>query len=320
MAVDGVQGAAYTDLQALQGLRREARQPDSQAVREAARQFETLFTRMMLQSMRQASVGDSLFDSNESSFYRDMFDDQLAVEMSRGRGLGLAALLSEQLARAGYGGEETAKPPVQGAPASVGRQAEGKMHPAAGAPSVDRAPVRDAGGADLDTRRAFVERLRPAAEEASRALGVAPETLLGHAALETGWGRDLPRGADGSQSFNLFGIKATGAWRGEVAQASTLEYLDGRAQRRIEPFRAYDSESASFADYASLLARSPRYAGALGAGSDAAAFANALQRGGYATDPQYARKLTAVVQSVQALSDVALKSGHSLPINEADAG
>ena len=101
MAIESLQIASYTDLQGLASLKREARAQSPEALREAARQFETVFTRMMLQSMRQASTGDSLFDSQESGFYRDMFDDQLSVEMSRGKGLGLADMLVEQLLRSG---------------------------------------------------------------------------------------------------------------------------------------------------------------------------------------------------------------------------
>ena len=91
----------YTDLQGLAALRRDARAQDPAALREAARQFESVFTRMMLESMRDASGGDPMFDSEESRFYRDMFDSQLSVEMSRGRGLGLAEMLVSQVMRSG---------------------------------------------------------------------------------------------------------------------------------------------------------------------------------------------------------------------------
>ena len=109
MGIEPANGYNYTDLAALGALKRDARTQDAATVREAARQFESLFTRMMLSSMRSASSGDSLFDSKESGFYRDMFDDQLAVDLSRGRGLGLADMLVEQLVRSG------AIPPDSGA-------------------------------------------------------------------------------------------------------------------------------------------------------------------------------------------------------------
>lgn len=301
MGIEPANGYNYTDLGALGALKREAKTQDAATVREAARQFESLFTRMMLASMRSASQGDSLFDSKESGFYRDMFDDQLAVDMSRGRGLGLADMLVEQLVRSG------AIPPESGAqPAASGVAAGGTAR------GVPRASLEDAPAAN---REEFITRFLPHAEAASRQLGVAPATLLAHAALETGWGRSLPRAADGSSSFNFFGIKAGSSWSGARTDSRTVEFERGVAQSRVESFRAYDSPAQGFADYAQLLANSPRYAAAIGTGHDAAAFAQGLQSGGYATDPRYAEKLTAVAGSVQQALDARLKGGSELPIH-----
>ncbi|KUM02997.1 flagellar assembly peptidoglycan hydrolase FlgJ [Chromobacterium subtsugae] len=144
-------------------------------------------------------------------------------------------------------------------------------------------------------RQAFVAELAPYAREAADRLGVAPDILVAHAALESGWGRKPLRRADGGDSHNLFGIKADSRWRGEVAASLTTEYLGGKRQSRVEPFRAYPDYRAAFADYADLLATNPRYRAALGVGSDARAFAGALARGGYATDPDYAGKLAGLV-------------------------
>ncbi|OHX11463.1 flagellar assembly peptidoglycan hydrolase FlgJ [Chromobacterium sphagni] len=144
-------------------------------------------------------------------------------------------------------------------------------------------------------QQAFVAELAPYAREAAERLGVTPDILLAHAALESGWGRKPLRRADGGDSHNLFGIKADARWRGEVTPALTTEYLDGRRQSRLEPFRAYSDYRAAFADYADLLVSNPRYRAALGAGADVAAFANGLARGGYATDPDYAGKLVGLV-------------------------
>ncbi len=305
MAIDPSRGATYNDLQSLTALKHDARAQDPGALREAARQFESVFTRMLLQSMRQASGGDSLFDSQHSGFYRDMFDDQLSVEMSRGRGLGLADMMVQQLLRAGAVG--TASP----AAASVAPLAlpAGTVTAAAGGAADPPSPTAEAG-----RRQAFVREMLPHAEAASRQLGVAPDTLIAHAALETGWGRSLPRGSAGESSFNLFGIKAGGSWQGAAVDSRTVEFEQGLASTRVEPFRAYASPAASFGDYVALLKGSSRYAAALGTGNDAAAFAGALQRGGYATDPAYASKLTSVVAGVRAILDAGLKPGTSLPI------
>lgn len=281
---------AYTDLAGLSALKREAGTQDAATVREAARQFESVFTRMLLSSMRSASPGDPLFDSHESGFYRDMFDDQVAVEMSRGRGLGLAEMLVEQLLRAGVVTDEKAQ---------------------AVAPANGATTERDAVG--IDARREFIEKFRPLAERAGRELGVAPEALIGQAALETGWGRHQPASAAGNPSFNYFGIKATGGWRGEAVASQTLEYEGGVAQSRVEAFRAYESSAAGVADYVRLIGSNPRYAAARGSGDDIARFATALQRGGYATDPDYAAKLQRVVDTVRSISAADLKGGSELP-------
>lgn len=145
---------------------------------------------------------------------------------------------------------------------------------------------------------AFVAGVTPAAEEAARQLGVAPELVVAHAALESGWGRKPLLQADGSTTHNVFGIKATGGWTGDVAAARTTEVEDGVAVPRTERFRSYPDATAAFRDYAQVLLDNPRYRGALNTGSDARAFAEGLARGGYATDPAYADKLTGVARSV----------------------
>ncbi|WP_434654705.1 flagellar assembly peptidoglycan hydrolase FlgJ [Chromobacterium violaceum] len=152
-----------------------------------------------------------------------------------------------------------------------------------------------AGSVDLSAvppdRQAFVEEMLPHAQAAAARLGVTPDLVLAHAALESGWGRKPLTRGDGGNSHNLFGIKADARWRGEVAASLTTEFIHGQKQSRVEPFRAYPDYRAAFDDYADLLASNPRYRAALGVGGDARAFAEALARGGYATDPDYAGKL-----------------------------
>ncbi|MGN0857725.1 MAG: flagellar assembly peptidoglycan hydrolase FlgJ [Stenotrophomonas sp.] len=140
---------------------------------------------------------------------------------------------------------------------------------------------------------AFVARIWPHARQAADALGVDPRALVAQAALETAWGKRLPNHADGSSGNNLFGIKATG-WKGRAVTAGTHEYVAGIRRNENASFRAYDSIGESFNDYVRLLKNNDRYAGALAAGTDVAGFARGLQRGGYATDPQYANKIAAI--------------------------
>jgi flagellar protein FlgJ len=159
----------------------------------------------------------------------------------------------------------------------------------------------------------FVQQLWPCAEAAGRELGVDPTHLLAQAALETGWGKSLPCDASGSPSFNFFGIKAGADWTGDTVAQRTLEFQGGVPVPQVAQFRAYDSAQASFRDYVALLRDNPRYAAALNTGNDAKAFATALQRGGYATDPAYAQKIASIAQNL-ANSVPALKSSGTQPI------
>ncbi|MBC8028344.1 MAG: rod-binding protein, partial [Steroidobacteraceae bacterium] len=87
-SIKGGQGSAgrvdATDFRQFAKLRANARADDPAALREVARQFESVFTKMMLESMRAASFGDPLFGSDQGDMYQDMMDDQLAIEMSQG--------------------------------------------------------------------------------------------------------------------------------------------------------------------------------------------------------------------------------------------
>ena len=287
MASEKIAPQVYTDINGLSGLKLGAKAQTPEALREAARQFESIFTRMMLKSMREASGGDQLFDTQQSGFYRDMFDDQISVDLSRGHGLGLAEQLVEQMVRAGI-----VKSP-DAPPAAANFSATGPQD--------------------------FVKQLLPSAVLAGQQLGVDPNTLLAHAALETGWGRSMPTAANGQGSNNLFGVKAGANWRGESVGSMTVEFDQGGAQRRSERFRVYDTPAASFQDYVALLRGNPRYAAALGQGSNAAGFAGALQQAGYATDPRYAEKLVAITQQVRDAVDNFLKGGSALPIATAKA-
>lgn len=154
-------------------------------------------------------------------------------------------------------------------------------------------------GVDEGEAQAFAARLRPLAQQAAARLGVDADVLLAQAALETGWGRRPLRKADGGDSHNLFAIKAGAAWAGQSLQAATHEVEQGQWQARVDRFRSYDSPAESFDDLARLLAGQPRYRAALGRGADARSYGQALQAGGYATDPAYADKLDAVWRRLQ---------------------
>jgi len=266
-----IPAAASTDLTALARLRGAAARSSPDAVREAAGQFAALLVQSMLKSMRAVSFGGGMFDSEQSNMYRDLLDQQLALDMARGHGLGLTDMIARQL-----GGEGSAPSRRAGLSARVGRP-QPLAHSAT----------------------EFVTQLLPHARDAARRLGVSAKAILAQAALETGWGQRLPSRGDGSTSWNLFGIKAGGGWKGDSVSVPTLEYEGDVARRTQARFRAYGSPAASFADYVALLAKDPRYAGALERGDDVGAFGRALQDAGYATDPDYGRKLEALASGEQ---------------------
>jgi flagellar protein FlgJ len=307
------QANTYSDLNGLTSLKRDPHSP--QALRAVAQQVDALFLQMMLKSMREAgaSIGES--DSNEMGMYQDMFDKQIALNLSQHQSLGLGALLTRQLG--------AAQPPA-GSPAAGGTAAGG---PATGAgaagaaapgqpatrvplttslPSASAAPAGSATGI-AQTAEQFVAAVLPAIRNAALALGVNPLGLLAQAALETGWGKRLPRNSDGTSSLNLFGIKADEKWSGQRATAGTMEVVGGVATRRHAVFRAYGSIEESVNDFANLLKNSAKFRRAVAAGRDPQAFVNHMGRSGYATDPGYAEKLSSILHS--STLRVAVKSG-----------
>jgi flagellar protein FlgJ len=152
----------------------------------------------------------------------------------------------------------------------------------------------------------FVQRMWPHALLAEKTTGVPAAYIVGQAALESGWGRHEIRNPDGSPSHNLFGIKAGANWSGDAVQAKTTEYVDGRARKQVEKFRAYGSYSEAFSDWARLLANSPRYGEVLRSADSAGEFAEGMQRAGYATDPQYGAKLERTINRALALKRLVL--------------
>jgi len=270
-----IQGAAtvgiYTELQGFDRLREEARKQSPEAIREVARQFESLMVQMTLKSMRDAKLADGIFDSDQSSFYTEMFDKQMALTLTRGHGLGLADILYKQL-----GGTNAQLPTTEQIVSSTAQPEPKKSSYA--------------------TPRNFMQEMLPLAQQAGEKLGVDPQGILAQAALETGWGQHVMHHADERNSHNLFGIKADPTWSGDRVTVTTAEYKDGEVVQKKQAFRSYPSYEAAFDDYSKLLSK-PQYREALDSGGDAAAFARGLQRAGYATDPRYADKIAGIINS-----------------------
>jgi len=284
------------DPQALSGLKRAAKDgPQSpETLRQVAQQFEALFMQMMLKSMREASLGDDLFGSEQGNFYRDLYDQQLSMTLAKRQGIGLAEVLVRQLG---------------------GRLPGGAQELESAALAMDRLRRTADGAPAALSRNDFVATLWPHAERAGRELNVDPEAIVAVAALETGWGRSPIRRADGTSANNLFGIKADAGWRGERVHSQTREVFNGIPVLRREPFRAYGSIAEGVDDFVRFLRDNPRYATALDQGRDARAFVRGLSAAGYATDPAYGRKLESLLSSDALTKAVAaLKNSGDRPI------
>jgi len=257
---DTAAAATYTDLNALAALKRDPNSP--QAIKAVAEQVEAMFLQMMLKSMRDASASDDP-DGNEMGMYQDMFDKQVALTISQHADLGIGRLLKRQ---------------ISGKPA----------------PELPKSAAET--GSVAATPAEFIHRMMPSIKTAAATLGVDPKGLMAQAALETGWGQRMPRNADGSPSYNMFGIKAGESWTGPKAVADSMEVTNGVAAPRRTAFRSYGSIEESVNDFAALLKNSPRYKDALAAGRDAQAYVTRIAGSGYATDPDYGNKLNEILQ------------------------
>ncbi len=266
------------DVHSLGDLRLKARTDPDAALKSAAQQFEAVFMNMMLKSMRDSVDQDGVFDSEQTRQFTSMLDQQLSQSLST-KGIGLADVMMHQLKPKG---------------ASTQAAAAGTAVAASNAPGSTGLPLEKT--APPSRANDFVNKLWPHAAEASRTTGISAHFMIGHAALESGWGKAEIRAADGTPSHNLFGVKAGRGWTGAVVEATTTEYVNGVAQKSMEKFRAYSSYAEGFKDYANMLRNNPRYAAVIASGNDAAGFCAGLQMGGYATDPMYAEKLSRILQ------------------------
>ena len=309
--------ALALDAGALASLKAQAKNAPGEALSKAAGQFEALFVSMVLKSMRDALPQDGPLASETTKTYTAMFDQQLALKLSD-RGIGLRKAIEKQLARslpASASTDAAAQPvassppsssPPSPSPPSSSNVATRRIANAYSSSAVVRSSdvaAKSTAPSSHDSSVAsvvssFIDKLRPQAEAAAKALGVPVQFILAQAGLETGWGRSQPKSADGAASHNVFGVKAGRRWAGPIVQAKTTEYAAGNATQSTEPFRSYGSYAESFQDFVRLLKGSPRYADALKHAGDASGYAKSLQSAGYATDPAYAEKLTRAIALV----------------------
>ncbi|OCR24711.1 flagellar rod assembly protein FlgJ [Pseudomonas syringae] len=157
----------------------------------------------------------------------------------------------------------------------------------------------------------FVATMLPLAKEAAARIGIDPTVLVAQAALETGWGKSIMRQQDGSSSHNLFGIKAQGSWKGPEARAITSEFRDGKMVKETADFRSYSSYADSFHDLVSLLQNNDRYKEVVNSADNPEQFVKELQKAGYATDPDYASKISQIAKQMKSYQTYAAATGSS---------
>lgn len=325
------------DLRSLDRLKGTSGTNPRAAVRETAKQLESLFMGELMKSMRASTMSSGMFENSGSEMATGMLDTQFAGQMS-GRPGGLADAIAKQLERqmgikpetadkSGTTGGTTASAStlsrVAGTNSFKGLGQLGDLgdldatqFPGGNgadleeilrrAQSLDRGSARTntasnatttSDGKRLSNSEQFIRKHHEAAKAAEAASGIPSGHILGQAALESGWGKHEIKMKDGSSSHNLFGIKATSDWKGKVAEVTTTEYIGGVARKVTAKFRAYDSYADAFKDHARLLTQSPRYSQTVAKADTAQGYAQGLQKAGYATDPAYANKLTQVINT-----------------------
>lgn len=300
----------YTDFSGLNALKSQARTDKQAALEEVARQFESLFLSEMVKSMRKAGdvfAEGNYLNSNESEFYRDMFDSQLSLSMAKGEGTGLAEALVRQLGQQapgldGQGGKlaghkasladyDRSLPPLSVELPEQLDKVAAVAQDAAPLPAEVAKPLPE----QFDSPEHFVRELLPVAERIAADSGIDPKLMVAQAALETGWGRHMIKGDDNRPSFNVFGIKADGRWQGDAVTITTTEYREGVPLKEQADFRAYPDYESSFRDYVSFLESNPRYRDVLSVADQPDVFADKLQEAGYATDPNYGDKIRRIM-------------------------
>jgi peptidoglycan hydrolase FlgJ len=316
------------DTNSLSSLKKSAVENSPEAIKGVAKQFEAIFINMMLKSMREASPQDGAFNTEQNKLYTSMFDQQLSQKLASGKGVGLADVLVKQLTKAaGIQNDplKTSNDPITSKVLGLNRfdpNTSSKVAAYTSAASMygstkanpsfmDKvsklfssledagdAMASSVGNAVKETVDSFASKMASYAQQASNATGLPANFMLGQAALETGWGKKEIKGSDGTQSNNLFGIKAGGSWTGKTVSAVTTEYINGEKQTRVEKFRAYDSYADSFKDFANMISSNPRYQNVLKNLSNINSYADAMAKAGYATDPEYAKKLASVIKKI----------------------
>ena len=251
---------------------------------EIIQQFEALFLQQMLKSMRTASLAEGLFQSDQSEFYRDMYDQQIATDLAKKELLGIAQVINRQLGRVSTdqtnvnsesNTHDKAIPLNLDDIKTVDNISSDKSRVDVTrlsnfidelSASIHEQPKDEYQGVEKtrplafkpETPNEFVDVAYRYAHAPAEKLGVDPKVLVAIAALETGWGNHVPKDNTGS-SNNYFGIKADNRWQGNHVNSKTLEFDHGTFNEIKQPFRAYETMKESLevlVDYPSMVRES----------------------------------------------------------------
>ena len=290
----------------------------AQALKTAASQFEALLMKQCFEAFENSNRAlneDSPLHSKYSGFFESMLTDQRVEAMMQSRGSlnknSITYLIAKQFA--GSLGDEGKKllesltAPTQGSlSASNEVSVKGSYVKAQGLSPLELSNAKASLNAYHQTFRRedlppvpknfadaqdFVDKLMPYAVKATEGSGMNPLVLLSQAALETGWGEHV-------KGNNFYGIKAGGSWRGETEDFATHEFLGGKSVSILDTFRAYPSVLESMQDYVSLIQNNERYHKAAKISWDPERYFEEIQKAGYATDPNYASKLTQISRKI----------------------
>ncbi|MBD9659253.1 flagellar assembly peptidoglycan hydrolase FlgJ [Pantoea sp. PNT03] len=295
--------AAY-DSRSLNDLKREAAADPKGKAMQVAKQVEGMFVQMMMKSMRAALPQDGLLSNDQTRLFTSMYDQQIAQDIGK-RGLGMADIIVKQMQPAQEPDETAGTVPMKLDNSFIYSNLPSNQLEQMVRKAVPRLPVSPS-SLPSDSND-FIAQLAQPAQVASQQSGIPHHLILAQAALESGWGQRQILTRDGKPSYNVFGIKASGDWKGETTDIMTTEYEGGAAKKVRASFRVYGSYMEALSDYVKLLSNNPRYAAVANAPS-AEQGARALQAAGYATDPKYAQKLVGMIQQFKSMGEKVVKA------------
>lgn len=294
-----IEHIANTDFQSLHELKTAAAKDPKEALPQVAKQFEGIFLKTMLKTMRMGSHfidETSPFRGRNAETFQEMLDGQYVEKIANSKsGVGLADMLTQQLGGSVHKAKnplEIGQIPSKYTITKVDVPQKAAVQQAVQTKEVTKANARESTSSAMVDN--FVGSIWSKAKEAAESMGLDPKVLIAQAALETGWGKSVAKAADGSSSNNLFNIKSAGATNHDSVEIKTTEYIANTPIKMNASFRKYASVEESFNDYVSLIKNNDRYQNALANAGSAERYVNELSKAGYATDPNYGSKIMSI--------------------------